>query len=40
MFGKVTEGMDIVMKIAATPLNGSTPREPVIIKSMSVKKKS
>jgi cyclophilin family peptidyl-prolyl cis-trans isomerase len=40
MFGKVTEGMDIVMKIAATPLNGSTPREPVIIKSMTVKKKS
>ena len=40
MFGKVTEGMDVVMKIAATPLNGSTPREPVIIKSMTVKKKS
>jgi cyclophilin family peptidyl-prolyl cis-trans isomerase len=40
MYGKVTEGMDIVAKIAAVPLNGSTPREPVIITSMKVKKKS
>ena len=39
MFGKVTEGMDIVMKIAAVPLNGSTPKEAVIIKAMKLTKK-
>lgn len=39
MYGKVTGGMDIVAKIAAVPLNGSTPIEPVIITSMKVKKK-
>ena len=39
MFGKVTGGMDIVAKIAAVPLSGSTPKEPVIIKSMKVTKK-
>jgi len=40
MFGKVTDGMDIVENIAKLPLNGSTPKDPVIIKSMKVKKKS
>lgn len=39
MYGKVTGGMDIVAKIAAVPLKGSTPIEPVIITSMKVKKK-
>lgn len=40
MYGKVTDGMDIVAKIAAVPLNGSTPVNPVIITSMKVQKKS
>ncbi|MFZ9814039.1 MAG: peptidylprolyl isomerase [Candidatus Kapaibacteriota bacterium] len=40
MYGKVTGGMDIVAKIAAVPLNGSTPVNPVIITSMKVQKKS
>lgn len=30
-------GMDIVDKIAAVPLNGSTPKDPVIIQSISTK---
>ena len=37
MFGKVMVGMDIVDKIAAVPLNGSTPKDPVIIQSISTK---
>ncbi len=36
VFGQVYEGMDIVDKIAATPVNGSTPVTPVTIESITV----
>ncbi|SFL84410.1 Peptidyl-prolyl cis-trans isomerase (rotamase)-cyclophilin family [Paenibacillus sp. 1_12] len=45
IFGKVTEGMDIVKKIAATPVTGgpsgekSTPTEKVVIQSVAITEK-
>ena len=33
-FGKVISGMDVVDKIASVPVNGETPREKIVIKSI------
>lgn len=35
VFGRVTEGTDVVDRIAATPVTGSVPNEPVVIRSVS-----
>lgn len=34
IFGKVTDGMDIIERIESVPLNGYFPRQPVIIESV------
>lgn len=36
LFGKVTEGMDVVTAISAVPLDGETPKEPVTINSVTI----
>jgi cyclophilin family peptidyl-prolyl cis-trans isomerase len=39
IFGKVVEGMDVVKKIAATPVKGSMPVEKIIIQSIAIAEK-
>ncbi|NHN30764.1 peptidylprolyl isomerase [Paenibacillus agricola] len=39
IFGKVVEGMDVVKKIAATPVKGSTPTEKVFIQTVTIAEK-
>jgi cyclophilin family peptidyl-prolyl cis-trans isomerase len=39
IFGKVVEGMDVVKKIAATPVKGSSPIEKIIIQSVAITEK-
>jgi cyclophilin family peptidyl-prolyl cis-trans isomerase len=40
IFGRVTEGQDIVDRIAAVPLNGETPVDPVYIESVKISESS
>jgi len=39
IFGKVIKGLDVVDKIAEAPVNGETPINPVIIKSIKILEK-
>ncbi|TDF99554.1 peptidylprolyl isomerase [Paenibacillus piri] len=39
IFGKVSEGMDVVLKIANTPVNGESPKEKISIQSVTIKEK-
>ncbi len=36
VFGRVVRGMDVVMAIAATPVDGETPRTPVVVRRIAV----
>ncbi len=36
IFGEVTKGMDVVDKIAAVPINGSSPVEPVTVSTVTI----
>ncbi|HET7444887.1 MAG TPA: peptidylprolyl isomerase [Solirubrobacterales bacterium] len=36
LVGKVTEGMDVVEKIGKLPVNGETPKKPVVIESVTI----
>jgi peptidyl-prolyl cis-trans isomerase B (cyclophilin B) len=40
LLGKVTKGMEAVDKIAAVPVNGSTPVDPVVIRQIKVTEKA
>jgi len=39
IFGKVTEGMDVVQKIATSPVNGESPKEKIAIQSVAISEK-
>jgi cyclophilin family peptidyl-prolyl cis-trans isomerase len=39
IFGKVTEGMDVVQKIAKTPVNGESPKDKISIQSVTITEK-
>ncbi|NOU96974.1 peptidylprolyl isomerase [Paenibacillus sp. LMG 31456] len=39
IFGKVSEGMDVVQKIATTPVNGESPKEKIAIQSVTITEK-
>ena len=36
IFGEVTKGMDVVDAIAAVPINGSSPVEPVTVSTVTI----
>ncbi|MCR8631918.1 MULTISPECIES: peptidylprolyl isomerase [Paenibacillus] len=39
IFGKVSEGMDVIQKIATTPVNGEAPKEKIAIQSVTITEK-
>jgi peptidyl-prolyl cis-trans isomerase B (cyclophilin B) len=38
LVGKVSEGMDVVEKIGGVPVNGETPKKPVLIETVTIEK--
>jgi len=38
LVGKVSEGMDVVEKIGGLPVNGETPKQPIVIEKVTIEK--
>jgi peptidyl-prolyl cis-trans isomerase B (cyclophilin B) len=38
LVGKVSEGMDVVEKIGSVPVNGETPKKPILIEKVTIEK--